>query len=122
VLFYFSLLVFVTSEKHKCDRYGLFRTIFNDKEEIIIWDFFIFFKYFVGGLFFNLFDRDLLSLTPFDYFFFIEYKCLMVIMRYEYIASAFKHIIKIIVRIKTIIYFYFEVRQVPNHISVKSDK
>lgn len=105
----FILLLNVATEEHECDGDWILGTVFNDKEEVFVADIFVLLEYFVGGLFLDFLDGDVLALTAFDDLLFVEYKGVVLVVRNEDVASVLKHFIKIVIRVKTVIFFNLEV-------------
>lgn len=105
----FILLLNVATEEHECNGDWILGTVFNDEEEVFVADIFVFLEYFVGGLFLDFLDGDVLALTAFDDLLFVEYKGVVVVVRNEDVASVLKHFIKVVIRVKTVIFFNLEV-------------
>jgi hypothetical protein len=105
----FILLLNVATEEHECNGDWILRTVFNNEEEVFVADIFVFLEYFVGGLFLDFLDWDVLALTAFDDLLFVEYKGVVVVVGNEDVASVLKHFIKVVIRVKTVIFFNLEV-------------
>lgn len=105
----FILLLNVATEEHECNGDWILGTVFNNEEEVFVADIFVFLEYFVGGLFLDFLDGDVLALTAFDDLLFVEYKGVVVVVGNEDVASVLKHFIKVVIRVKTVIFFNLEV-------------
>lgn len=113
------VFLFVSFVKHKCDWDWLLGTVFNDEQEVFSTDFLVFFEDLIGGLLLDLFDGDVLALTAFNHILFVQHEGLVLVVGNEDVARRFKHVIKVVVRVETVVYFYPEIWQLTNYVSVE---
>lgn len=120
VLLDLGLFLLLTFVEHKRDWNRILRTVFNDEQKVLGPDVFVLLQDLVRGFLLYLLHGDVLPLAAFDHDFFVEHERVVLVVGYENIPCTFKHVIEVVIGVKTVVYLYPEVRKLANHVAVEA--